>query len=184
VFLLGAGSLLRLAGKAGESIFDAHPEFTTTEPVAFQRPGGIDSVADFRVLTRSGAEADALAGYAVSPEGALVHKSTGKRYEGPHPYMVISLDGREVKEYESFSPTAAGAVLLDRFFGIREGKEQPAAMLLDALKLYNDWKYRNQADTLQRELRSLDQGSEAYKKKKSEYDALVKNILTDVMKPA
>jgi hypothetical protein len=182
--LLGAGSLIKLAGKAGEALFDAHPEFRASESVVFQRPGGLDSVADFRVITRSAAEAGDLAGYRVDTSGQLVHKTDNTPYNGDHPYMVISLDGREVKEYESFTPTAASAALLDRFFGIGEGRAQPADMLIDALKLYNDWKYRNRADVLQGELKKLDPGSDAFTKKKAEYDALVKNILSDVMKPS
>jgi len=182
--LLGAGSLVKLAGKAGEALFDAHPEFRANESVVFQRPGGLDSVADFRVLTRSAAEAGDLAGYRVDPSGQLVSKTGDAPYSGPHPYMVISLDGREVKEYESFTPTAASAALLDRFFGVGEGRAQPADMLVDALKLYNDWKYRSRADLLQGELKKLKPESDAYTKKKAEYDALVKNILSDVMKPS
>jgi len=40
--------------------------------------------------------------------------------------MVISLDGRKNVAYEAFTPTAASAILLDRFFGLNDGQEKPS----------------------------------------------------------
>ena len=58
VFLLGAGSLSRLAGKVGDSLFDGTPDFSSTEAIVFERPGALDTVADFRLVTRNDVEAD------------------------------------------------------------------------------------------------------------------------------
>jgi hypothetical protein len=182
-YLLAAGSLVKLAGKAAESVFDGTPVFSATDELAFKRPGVAAPIADFRVLTDEKLDPQVLKDYKVGAGGRLVHVETGAEYAGDEPYVVISLDGAEVKEYESFTPTAASAALLDRFFGIREGKEQPVDMLVDALKLYNDYQFRGKADALKKRLDGLKEGTEEHKTAKDEYDALVKNILSDVLKP-
>jgi hypothetical protein len=182
-YLLAAGSLVKLGGKAAESMFDGRAVFSANQELGFRRPGVAPPVADFRLLTDEKLDPRTLKDYKVGPTGRLVHVETGAEYTGDEPYVVISLDGAEVKEYESFIPTAASADLLDRFFGIREGKEQPVDMLVDALKLYNDFQFRNKADALKKRLDGLKEGTDEHKKAKAEYDALVKNILSDLLKP-
>lgn len=54
---------------------------------------------------------------------------------------------------------------------------------MDAVRLYNDWKFRKKTDKLADELKELDQQTEEYEKKKAEYDAAVANILEDILKP-
>lgn len=182
-YLLAAGSLVKLGSKAAESLFDGQVVFSANHELGFRRPGVAAPVADFRLLTDEKLDPQTLKDYKVGPTGRLVHVESGAEYAGDEPYVVISLDGAEVKEYESFIPTAASADLLKRFFGIGEGKEQPVDMLVDALKLYNDFQFRNKADALKKRLDGLKEGTEEHKKARAEYDALVKNILSDILKP-
>jgi hypothetical protein len=97
--------------------------------------------------------------------------------------MVISLDGRKVRAYEDFTPTAASAILLQRFYGIGDNQEKPLDDLMEALKVYNDWRFRQRADRMAEELQGLRKGSSEYKQMKKEYDATVANILNKALKP-
>ncbi|NOZ95391.1 MAG: hypothetical protein GXP47_11745 [Acidobacteria bacterium] len=179
--LLAAGAITRLLGKLGSRVFDRAPVFNATEPLTFLRPGDRPPQADFRLITEENADLTLLQEFRAGPEGLI--DGNGKRYDGPLPYIVISLDGRVHDEYREFAPTAASAALLERFYSIRDGQEQTLGPLLDALKLYNDWSFRKKADALARDLEKLDSKSPEYKKKKAEHDALVANILSDLLRP-
>ncbi len=182
-YLLAAGAITKLFGDIGSRVFDAAPVFKGTERLTFVRPGDVPPQADFRVLTNDDVGEDVFKDYKVGETGQLVD-SGGNQYNGDTPYIVISLDGRKNDEYSAFSSTAASAALLDRFYSIKEGQEQGIGLLMDAVKLYNDWKFRKKADKLAYELKELDRQSEDYKKKKAEYDAAAANILEDILKPA
>jgi hypothetical protein len=151
-------------------------------PLSFLRPGEVPPQADFRLVAPDDVTPALLQEYSVSADGRLVDKN-GKQYDGDMPYMVISLDGRENKTYEEFAPTAASAALLEQFYGVREGQQQPIQPLLDALKLYSDWTFRKRADGLAQELGKLDTKSEQYKQKKTEYQAAIANIRNELLKP-
>jgi hypothetical protein len=56
-------------------------------------------------------------------------------------------------------------------------------MLMDALRIYNDWKFRSKADHIANELTDLEPESEMYKTKKELYNAMVDNILNEMLKP-
>lgn len=119
--------------------------------------------------------------YQVNQNGQVVDQS-GKVYKGEVPYIVISLDGTKTDEYNSFTPTAAGAAVLSRFFGVKNKQEQSLDILLNALKLYNDFSYRQQIDQLDKQIADLPGGAEkdALVKKR---EALVKNIMQEILKP-
>lgn len=182
VYLLAAGAIAKLVGEAGEKLFDGQPAFTVTDSLNFERPGEKPPHADFRILVQDNVDISFLNNLKLAEGGELVDKD-GKRYDGPNPYITISLDGRENKQYENFAPTAASAALLDQFYNIKDGQEKPMQPLIDALKLYNDVKYRKEADELMKEMKGLDNNSDAYKKKKTLYDAAIANIIEDLLKP-
>ena len=179
--LLAAGAITKLLGNLGSRVFDRAPVFKATEPLMFLRPGDRPPQADFRLITEEDADLTLLQDFRLGPEGLI--DGNGRRYDGDLPYIIISLDGRNYDEYKDFTPTAASAALLEKFYSIRDGQEQALGPLLDALKLYNDWSFRKKADKLAKDLEELDSGSPEYKKKKAEYDALVANILNDLLKP-
>jgi hypothetical protein len=64
---------------------------------------------------------------------------------------------------------------------MKDGQQQNLDTLIEAIKLYNDLKYRTQVDTLDKEIETSkdDAKKEELKKKR---DALAKNIITDLLK--
>lgn len=181
-YLLAAGMITKLLGKAGESIYDGDVAFRFDDELSFERPGTEVPVADFRLLTLGNFDQNLLTSHSLGKNGVLVDKNN-QPYAGPHPYATISLDGREVKEYEKFVPTAISAALLERFYNVKEGKEQSLDILMEALSLYNDVKYRSEADKLEKSMSKVDKNSQEYKKLKEKYDALIKNIGNEELKP-
>lgn len=117
----------------------------------------------------------------VGKEGQLLGED-GNPYNGHYPYVVISLDGRSEDAYKDFTPTAASAALLDRFFAIKDGQTQPMDEVLEGLKLYSDYRFRMQAERLQKELGKLKPDDPKYAKKKQELDAIKNNIMRDELK--
>jgi hypothetical protein len=183
VYLLAAGAITKIVGEIGHRLFDEGPIFRATVPLSFVRPGEIAPVADFKLVGEDDVSPSLLRDYKVNADGVLQHVESGEPFSGDTPYIVISLDGRENKDYENFAPTAASATLLERFFGLSDGQEKPLGPLLDALKLYNDWKFRQKADELQKDLAELDPSSSEYAQRSQEYEAAKANILNDLLKP-
>jgi hypothetical protein len=181
VYLLAASFLLKLVAAAGHSIFDGDVAFSATEQIAFTRPGSDPTPAGWRIMTQEKLDDDFLQKLTVGKEGQLLG-SDGKPYNGDHPYVVISLDGRGEDAYKDFTPTAASAALLDRFFAIQDGQMQPVDAVLEGLKLYSDLRFRLQAEKLQKELSKLKPDDPKYAKKKQEFDAVKENILRDELK--
>jgi hypothetical protein len=181
-YLLGAGAITKLLGEIGSRLFDCPPKFKATEPLTFLRPGAIPPQADFRLVLDQAVNPAVLRHYGVSQGGGLVDKK-GNPYNGDIPYMIISLDGRKNPGYANFAATAASSALLERYYNIREGQDGSLVPILDAIKLYNDWKFRQKADSISTELKNLPANSDEYTEKKAEYDATVKNIMDDLLKP-
>jgi hypothetical protein len=182
IYLTAAGAIAKLVGEIGKRLFDSNPLFKATVPLNFLRPGEISPIADFRLIVEDSIQESALQDLKVNEDGILVDKKE-KQFDGDFPYAVISLDGRENKTYEDFTATAAGAVLLEKFYNIKEGQEQPLEPLFEAVKLYNDLQFRKKAEGIAKQLESLNKESEEYKMKSEAYKAAVANILNDYLKP-
>ncbi|MGB9176528.1 MAG: hypothetical protein WCB46_07320, partial [Methanoregula sp.] len=182
-YILGLSGIAKLAGAAGEALFDGKPAFSTSEGLDINLPGSEPVPSGFALVTDHNVDMIDPAfreKYHVDPKGQVVDKS-GNSYRGEIPFIVISLDGSENKNLESFTPTAATAAVLSRFYGMKDGQQQSLDTLVDAIKLYNDLKYRTEVDKLDKEI-----GACTDPKKKEELTekrgALAKNILTDLLK--
>lgn len=182
-YLLAAGTLINIVNRFARGLFERTPIFSTSEELSFDRPGSIIPQADFRLITDRPWDNHTRTQYRLNEDGQLIHIQQGNVYSGSLPYIVISLDGRARKEYEQFTPTAASAALLGRFYNVTEGQDQPLEPLLDALRLYNDWQFRLKADTLSKQITKLDSNSDEYRESKNKYDGLVANILNEALKP-
>jgi len=183
-YLLAAGAISKLVGQAGESLFDGKPVFSATEPLNIYWPGTIPLQPGYAIITDGNADhisEDFRKNYQLNNMGQLVDKS-GNKYGGEIPYIVLSIDGTEHEELQNFSPTAASTAVLSRFYGVKDGQSQPIDMLVDAVKIYNDARFRRDISLIDKEITKTTDAAklETLKKKR---EAIVKNILTDVMKP-
>ena len=183
VYLLAAGMLTKIAGNAGEALFDGKPVFDRTEGLDIYFPGSPPLPPGFRLITPDNVdlvEPGFRDKYHVNAVGAVVDASD-QPYRGKMPYIVISVDGTEQPEFASFTPTAASAAILSKFFGTGE-QGQIANDLIKAVQVFNDVVFRTQVDKLDAEIKKARTAKEkaALKEKR---EALVKNIAEELLKP-
>jgi hypothetical protein len=184
-YLAAAGIVTKLLGNLGKALTNGTPALKRTEEITFVTPGSIAAEAGFRLLLSDNAPSTLLDHYALSAEGALVKKRDGKTlYDGPETYAVISLDGRENDDYKGFTPAAASAALLDKFYNINEGSSRPIALLQQALSLYSDMVFRDKATAAATKLGKLtDKDSKQYRDLQAQVEAYIANISAEVLKP-
>jgi hypothetical protein len=185
-YLVAAGIVTKLLGTVGKSLWDATPALKRTEEITFVTPGSTEAVARFALLISDTVETAVLKNYQVNKQGALVRvDNETKLYDGEYPYVVISLDGHgdPTGELKKFSPTAAAAAQLDKFYNISDGTSQAVGSLAEALKLFNDVKFREKALELTEQLEDLDKASTEYKNLELQLKACVANINTKELRP-
>ena len=181
-YLLAAGVLFNLGGAIGNAIFDSRAEFQGTEELYFKVPGEEITPAGFALISRSPLDEATLKSHFIQETGELVDQTSGAPYHGDIPYVVVSLDGTEDKKLEEFSATAASAGLMKQFYNVREGSSTSSEILVDALKYYNDFRYRKEAQELQERLAEATEENEK-KEIQAQLDAVLKNIQTPWFKP-
>lgn len=184
-YLLGAGMITKLIGKAGEAIFDGKPVFESSDAVDIALPGGRPIPSGFALITTDNIDSiDSTfrAKFQVDASGKVIDDA-GNEYTGDIPYIVISYDGSPVEEFNSFSPTAASAAILSRFFGIKDGQNLPLDIVIEGMKLFNDLTFRKQVDEIDKKLAGLVAGDPKKKELEDKRKALVENILESTLKP-
>jgi hypothetical protein len=172
--LMAAGLITKLVSSIANSIIDRRPRFKEQDVIRINRPGHPIPEPGFRLLVPDAFTPEKLGDYTYS-SGRLIDRS-GKAYNGPHPYIVLSLDGTPNDALKEFAPTAASAALLERFLNVKEGSEVATDHLLSALKLANDIKYRREAEVVKKKMAGVVPGSDEFKTLKEQFDALVANI--------
>jgi len=185
VYLLAAGMLAKLVGKAGEAIFDGKPVFNSSDAINIALAGSPAMQPGFALITTQNVDAidpNFRKDYQVNEAGQVVDKNKNS-YQGDMPYLVVSLDGAVQEELTSFAPTAASAAVLSRFFGIKDGQQLPLDTIIDAIKLYNDLSYRKQIDSLDKQLQGLPAGDPKRAPLEDKRKALLANIVEDLLKP-
>ena len=182
-YLIGAGMLSKLVGSIGEAIFDGSPIFQSSEAIDIFLPGKPPMPPGFALVTSDNVDRidpTFRDKYQVNKRGKVVD-GKGNEYKGDIPYIVISLDGTKSEEFNSFTPTAASAAILSRFFGVKDKQGQSMDILLNALKLYNDFSNRKEIDKIDKRLENVSGEEKATLEKKRE--ALLKNIFEELLKP-
>lgn len=185
VYLLAAGMLTKLLGKAGETLFDGKPVFDSSDGIDIALAGSVPMPPGFALITTDNVDLidkDFRKQYQVNSAGQVVDKN-GNEYQGDIPYVLVSLDGSPQEELASFSPTAASAAVLSRFFGIKDGQQLPLDLVIDSIKLYSDLTYRRQIDRLDEQIKALAAGDPKRKALEEKRTALLANILEDRLKP-
>jgi hypothetical protein len=184
VYLLAAGMVARLVGQAGELLFDGQPSFSASEPLDINWPGSPPLSPGFLVVTQGDVDAmdpDFRTAHHVNEQGQVVDQS-GALYKGDIPYIVISVDGTPHNELASWAPTAVSSTVLSRFLRMKSGQTQAADILLDAVKLYNDFAFRKQVENVDLQISKTTDAKEKAELE-SKREALVKNIQNQIIKP-
>jgi hypothetical protein len=183
-YLMAAGVVIRLAADVGRALFDGQPAFHESVTLNFDLPQLPVSQADFRVVAPPDFDVEP---FSVDPANGLVHKETGRRYDGPFPYVVLALDGRKRDEtFGQFTAAALTAAQLEKLFGARDGAEVAVDTLLESLRLVNDVRFRTQADALKKKIGRdcADSDSDECRRLRARHKAFLDNIMSDALKPA
>jgi len=183
--LLSAGAVTKLAGKVGERIFDARPEFSGRYGLSISLPGDVPARAGYALITDDDLErlGPGFGSYGVDQTtGLFVDRVSKEPYFGDVPYAVISLDGTPDETFRSFAPTAASADVLSKFFRAEDNTSLPFETFVKAMEIYNDYHYRTKVDEPDAQIAAMADDSEAKRKKQQERDAYAKRILTAGMK--
>ena len=118
------------------------------------------------------------AGYVITDlfdDNQLVLAKDGKKYNGNRPYVIMSIDGSEKTQFESFKPTIASAALLKKFYGIKENSSIDEMM--EILQVYNDLEYVKKIKRLTEELKK------ATEERKTELNALMAAYKKNIKNP-
>jgi hypothetical protein len=183
-YLLVAGKLTNLGKDIGNRILDSKPEISLDAKLYFRRAGKIP-VKEGRIAIISEEFASiAKNTYTISDDDKLIDKNSGEEYIGNQPYVILSLDGASLSnELQEFSPTLASAAQLKRFLAVKDGEDTDADIIIDALKLYNDYKFRMEAEELKELLGKPDLSEKETHRIKEELSAITQNIMNDVLRP-
>lgn len=182
-YLLGAGTILKVAGDVGDALFNGSPDFYPTVSLNFSDAGEPIQQSGFFVLFKTDEDPNAKPGLMkFDPNKGLVDKETNIPYSGPAPYLVVSVDGTRHDTLKSFAPTAASANILSKFFNVKDGGQVPLGDMVSAMKALNDIKYRDAADRLQKEIAVAGSAEEKAALQK-QLNATIANILNPDVKP-
>ena len=181
MYLVGAGFIAKLANRIMKKFLEKPPVVSQTQAIDFVTPGTNASQSGLKVLAPEDFPRDILDKYEVDGSGQLVDPNN-KPYRGDLPYVTFSLDGTDRKDLAKFEATQASASMLSDYFAIPEGGETNSHLVVEALQLYNDLKFRRQSEKVKEEIGATDDREEKAKLKK-EYDALIKNIKEDKLRP-
>jgi hypothetical protein len=177
--LRAPSTIVKLAAGLGQALFDGKPVFSATETIDFDTPGAAIAEAEFRIICNPGLEASE---FRFIPKRGLVD-TNDKTYDGPEPYIVISLDGKKRDEWASFSATMASAAILQKFYNVKDGTEAAIDTVVEAMKVFNDFKFRSQVDALDKRIATADPGSAEQQELTEKRNALAANILSEVLQP-
>lgn len=177
-----AGVALDLAGRLGEAVFDGAANFFASEEINFNKPGVVPTAAGYLVLVQDRDEQELSKLCELGDRGRLVLRGTEQPYNGDLPYATLAVDGRKRDELKEFQPTKAAGDLINRFLGDTSDQEEVGSILIDALTLASDAKYRREADELQERIASATSDDERAALQ-ARHAAVIKNITNKLLKP-
>ena len=173
-YLVAAGAVIPIAVKAAQMLSSPRTFFAESAELNFGRPGCELTQPGELVLYPRGHEGSFTRRYKLGSGRVLHDVVTGKQYDGPLPYIVISLDGSTRSDLSGWSAQAASAELLERFIQPDERITSTLEIVTEGLSLYNDMLFRDRAA---KALEGAAAATGAEKKKYEEhYKAYVKNI--------
>jgi hypothetical protein len=176
-FLVVASGAVPIAKRAVEMLARPRTYYEEGVEINLSRPGLRRTQASAFVLY-PGNDKSPFAGKYETAEGDWVLRDKdGHAYEGPLPYVVLSVDGTEHPELKGWSAQAASATLLERFFKPDAFFSKSLDIATEGMSLYNDAVYRDKA------AEALDAAKDATGPAKDEkiaqFKAYLKNIRDD-----
>lgn len=179
-YLLGASTVIKLAGDIGNQILNGRPVLNESLQLDFQFGGGGVPKPGYWILSSGTIDSK----YVFDPNKGLIDRNTSKTYNGADPIVVLSVDGAAVDGLSNFTPLLASASVLGRFFNQKENSEVAMDTALDAVKLLNDLTLRKKAEETKARMDALPLNSAERKKLQDALLALNKNIGEDRLRLA
>jgi hypothetical protein len=173
-YLLGASTVLKLAGNVGSQLVNGHPVLEENMQFDFSFGGGSIPKPGFWILSSGILDVNQ---FVFDPDKGLIEKSNSTSYAGPDPVLIVTVDGKAINGLANFTPLLASASLLGRFFNQKDGSEVAMDTVLEAVRLYNDLSYRRKAEDTKTKLASLPANSPDRKKLEEEVQAFNNNIM-------
>jgi hypothetical protein len=156
-YLLAGSTLVKMFGAFGAKFLERSPTLVDTLTLRFQVGGFPSFAAGVYALFNDGDRAE-FAGFRpelVDP-GEMALVNAGRPYDGPAPYILVGIDGREEPQLVDFVGHVASAALLEKFYPTAE---DGAAVLIDQLEvavtLLNDFNYSQRAQKMQKRLAGM-----------------------------
>ena len=183
-YFLVAGKLANLGKEIGNRIFDSKPEISLDAKLYFRRAGKIPVKEGKIAVVSEEFGSVAKNTFTISDDDKLIDKNSGKEYGEDQPYVILSLDGAPLtNELQDFNPTLASAAQLERFLAVNEEEDMDADIIIEALKLYNDYRFRVKAEELQMQLGKQDLSEKQKQRITDELSAIKQNIINDILRP-
>jgi hypothetical protein len=184
-YLMVAGKLTNLGKEIGNRILDSKPEISLDTKLYFRRAGKIPVKEGKLAIISEEFASIAKNTFTISEDDKLIDKNSGEAYAGDQPYIILSLDGAPLSnELQEFSPTLASVAQLKRFLAVNDGEDTDADIIIEALKLYNDYKFRMEAEELKELLVKPDLSEEEKLRITDELTAIKQNIINDILRPS
>lgn len=181
-YLLAGSYLVKIATDLGKSLIESKAFLKDTLTFYFNTPEMPIPKPTTRIISNQDIQNfnSYIPGYIKegddSERPALIHKESGKEYQGNQPYILVSVDGRDRdQELKEFSVRYATAELLQQFYAT-DFQEKSTEILEQAMISYNDLNYFRKAKKIRKQMKGLEEGSKEYKEKKTYLDAYIKNI--------
>lgn len=182
-YMLAASTAIQLASTVADKFLNGQPVLELSEAIDLNLPGEASAVAGFLVALPAGSELarpDMRTRYKV--QNRMLCDDNGDPYNGESPYIILALDGSARPELEGFVATAASAALMSKFLPSAENTAAAVGQLVEAVKLYNDFTFRQKSDSLEKQIAATKDPAEKAELQ-AQHDAVVKNIQSDLMKP-
>ena len=142
-YLVAGGVAIPIAMKAVNMLARPQTLFGEHVELNFARPG-VELAQPGALVLYGGNDDRAFDGYKLG-HGFVLRDTEGAPYRGELPYVVISLDGTEQRQFDEWSATAASAALLERFFTSDQLLSKALEVMSESMVFYNDMTYRQKA---------------------------------------
>ena len=160
--LLAASVVVDKAGELGKVLFNSKTFLSDSIPLRFDTPGFFAFESQTIWATNTKNNSGELDGYKPklvnggTPQQHMVMcNAAGQKYEGPAPYIILNLDGRERPNLAGFKARAATSAILEKFVGSPDAGNQAVAILEEAMGLLNDATFREKALATQTQLNAV-----------------------------